>query len=52
MMMDTFIEGLQHYLQLRLKHKQFNSFEMLIDKAELAAMVAEEHQSRVRINAV
>ncbi|KAI9552203.1 hypothetical protein GHT06_022542 [Daphnia sinensis] len=51
MMMDRFIEGLQHDLQPRVKHKQFNSFEALIDKAELAAMAIEENQTRVRIHA-
>ncbi|KAK4021724.1 hypothetical protein OUZ56_003633 [Daphnia magna] len=50
MMMDRFIEGLEHDLQPRLKHKQFNSFEALIDKAKLAAMAIEENQTRIRIH--
>ena len=52
MMMDRFIEGLQSDLQARLKHKEFPSFEKLIDKAELLAMALEEAQTRSRIHAV
>jgi hypothetical protein len=51
MLMDRFIEGLQPELQLRLKHKEFGSFEKLIDKAELLAMAMEEAQTRSRIQA-
>lgn len=50
-MMNRFIEGLQYDLQTRLKHKQFNSFEMLIDKAELATMAIEENKTHVRAHA-
>ena len=52
MMMDRFIEGLQSELQARLKHKEFPSFEKLIDKAELLAMALEEGQTRSRVHAV
>nr|CAH0111070.1 unnamed protein product [Daphnia galeata] len=52
MLMDRFIEGLQPELQSRLKHKEFGSFEKLIDKAELLAMAMEEAQTRSRIQAV
>ena len=52
MLMDRFIEGLQPDLQIRLKHKDFHSFEKLIDKAELLAMAMEEAQTRSRIHAV
>jgi hypothetical protein len=52
MLMDRFIEGLQPDLQIRLKHKNFHSFEKLIDKAELLAMAMEEAQTRSRIHAV
>ncbi|KAK4007229.1 hypothetical protein OUZ56_012389 [Daphnia magna] len=47
MMMDR----LKHDLQPQLKHKQFNSFEAVIDKADLAAMAIEENQTRERIQA-
>lgn len=49
--MDRFIEGLQSDLQARLKHKEFPSFEKLIDKAELFAMALEEAQTRSRVHA-
>jgi hypothetical protein len=52
MMMDRFIEGLQSELQARLKHKEFPSFEKLINKAELLAMALEEGQTRSRVHAV
>jgi hypothetical protein len=52
MLMDRFIEGLQPELQSRLKHKEFGSFEKLIDKAELLAMAMEEAQTRIRIQSV
>ncbi|EFX75126.1 hypothetical protein DAPPUDRAFT_108167 [Daphnia pulex] len=53
MMMDRFIEGLQSELQdPRLKHKEFPSFEKLIDKAELLSMALEEAQTRSRVHAV
>ena len=51
MIMDRFIEGLQPGLQSKLKHKEFSSFEKLIEKAELLAM-AIEVQTRHRIQAV
>jgi hypothetical protein len=46
MLMDRFIEGLQPELQSRLIHKEFGSFEKLIDKAELLAMAMEEAQTQ------
>ena len=52
MLMDRFIEGLQPELQSWLIHKEFGSFEKLIDKAELLAMAMEEAQTRSRIQAV
>ena len=51
-MMDRFIEGLQSNLHNRLKHKEFPSFEKLIDKAELLAMALKEAQTRSWVHAV
>ncbi|KAK4007132.1 hypothetical protein OUZ56_012293 [Daphnia magna] len=48
---QEFKEGLQHDLKTCLKHNQFNSFEMLIDKAEFTAMAFDENQTRVHIHA-
>ena len=51
-MMDRFVEGLQMELQLKLKHKEFPSFEKLIEKGENLAITLEETQTRHQIHAV
>ncbi|KAI9560497.1 hypothetical protein GHT06_011430 [Daphnia sinensis] len=50
-MMDRFLEGLSFDVQTRLKYKEFESFEKLIEKAEMMAMAVEEAQVRSRLNA-
>ncbi|KAK4013572.1 hypothetical protein OUZ56_026125 [Daphnia magna] len=50
-MMDRFLEGLSFDVQTRLKYKEFETFEKLIEKAEMTAMAVEEAQVRSRLNA-
>ncbi|KAK4028388.1 hypothetical protein OUZ56_017668 [Daphnia magna] len=50
-MMDRFLEGLSFDVQTRLKYKEFETFEKLIEKAEMMAMAVEEAQVRSRLNA-
>ncbi|KZS06385.1 Uncharacterized protein APZ42_030174 [Daphnia magna] len=50
-MMDRFLEGLSFDVQTILKYKEFETFEKLIEKAEMTAMAVEEAQVRSRLNA-
>ncbi|KZS08283.1 Uncharacterized protein APZ42_027748 [Daphnia magna] len=45
-MMDRFLEGMSFDVQTRLKYKEFETFEKLIEKAEMTAMAVEETQVR------
>ncbi|KZS02607.1 Uncharacterized protein APZ42_000284 [Daphnia magna] len=50
-MMSRFLEGLSFDVQTRLKYKEFETYEKLIEKAEMTAMAVEEVQVRSRLNA-
>ncbi|KAK4007195.1 hypothetical protein OUZ56_012355 [Daphnia magna] len=47
-MMDIFLEGLSFDVQTRLKNKEFETFEKLIEKAEMTAMAVEEAQGKLK----
>ncbi|KAI9551163.1 hypothetical protein GHT06_006378 [Daphnia sinensis] len=51
LMTPSKVNGLSFDVQTRLKYKEFESFEKLIEKAEMTAMAVEEAQVRSRLNA-
>ncbi|KZS04860.1 Uncharacterized protein APZ42_032106 [Daphnia magna] len=48
---DWFLEGLSFDVQTRLKYKEFETFEKLIEKTEMTTMAVEEAKVRSRVNA-
>ncbi|KAK4045837.1 hypothetical protein OUZ56_033883 [Daphnia magna] len=49
--MERFLEGLSFDFQTRLMYKEFETFEKLIEKAEMMAMAVEEARVTSRLNA-